>query len=104
MKPFLAGLCLALLTVGLFVAAGCSDDTAPGVTNIMLFSTTNQYTGNLGGRAGADAKCAADNRPAGRSTVHALISVTAADCISNMPATFGFPTNVPIDLHPPQAH
>ena len=96
MKPFLASFCGAVLIAGLLFFAGCSDDTAAAPVNIMLFSTTNQYDGNLGGRAGADAKCAADNKPAGRKTVHAFISVSAADCISNMPATYGFPANVPV--------
>ncbi|MGE5550639.1 MAG: hypothetical protein ACM3ZC_08920 [Bacteroidota bacterium] len=48
-------------------------------------------------RTGADAIAAA-NRPlvmAGK-ICHAFISISAADCIANMPANYGFPTNIPI--------
>lgn len=69
---------------------------------IYMYATASLYDGNLKGaqadaRAGADAIALA-NRPtflAGK-TVHAFISISATDCIANMPNTFGFPDNIPI--------
>jgi hypothetical protein len=55
------------------------------------------FDGNLGGRAGADALCAASaNRPAGYSNYRALISVSATDEIRDMPTNYGLPTNMQI--------
>lgn len=69
-------------------------------TKIYLY-TAGMHNGNLKGsypdaRTGADVIAA--NRPlnlAGK-TVHAFISISATDSIANMPASFGFPSNIPI--------
>jgi hypothetical protein len=100
------GLLILLLAVTLL--AGCgggnSGDPTPPPTKIYLFVTTIKYNGNLkaaysSARAGADALVKLpDNLPAGLvgKTVHAFISVSANDCIVNMPTTFHFPSNIPI--------
>lgn len=61
---------------------------------LVLFSTASTYNGNLGGRAGADALCAAST-PAGVTNVHAFISI-APVAIADMPVKYGYPTNLPI--------
>lgn len=49
--------------------------TTPAVPKIILWVTAGKWDGNLGGVAGANAKCAADpNRPAGYAHVQAVIS------------------------------
>lgn len=67
------------------------------VNPIQLFSA-GLSRGNLGGRAGADAFCAA--RAAADSlscaNVHAFANFGVNDQIKHMPANFGLPTNVPI--------
>ncbi len=48
----------------------------------------------IGGRAGADTKCqTASNKPAGYGNYRALISVSDADEIRDMPANYGIPTS-----------
>lgn len=71
---------------------------------IYMYATTTLYDGNLKGtmadaRTGADAIALANRPPTPNlsgKTVHAFISVSATDCIANMPNTFGFPDNIPI--------
>jgi hypothetical protein len=55
------------------------------------------YNGNLGGRAGADSICVA-NKPGsiGNTNVHALISISPTDTISNMYANHGVNNNIPV--------
>jgi hypothetical protein len=55
------------------------------------------HDGNLGGRAGADALCAA-NKPGGvaNTNIHALLSTSPADSIANMPANYGIATGKPL--------
>lgn len=65
---------------------------------VILFPTPGAFAGNLGGRAGADQLCAQASSsvcPAS-SSVHAVLSVSDADAIANMPANFGLPTDLPI--------
>ncbi len=79
-------------------AAAQSPGPAP-VTQIVLYAAGVTRDGNLGGRAGADAICAASgNRPAGAeyTNFRAFISVSAADEIRDMPGNYGVPTTVPI--------
>ena len=75
-----------------------TEEPAAEVTQIVMFSA-GTYDGNLGGRAGADALCAA-NAPAslGSEYTHfrAFISVNAGDEIRDMPGNYGVPTDVPI--------
>lgn len=58
--------------------------------SIWLFSSRTTHTGDLGGRAGADALCAVDGAgidpTGGCTTVKAFIGVGAGDLISNLPA------------------
>jgi hypothetical protein len=101
MKPrnFVIGVMLFACVLGGGIVLSCddSDSGGKGPSKLVLFGTDTSYTGNLGGRAGADTKCAADvNRPAGLTHIRAFISVTADDCIANMPDNYNFPDNVPI--------
>lgn len=54
---------------------------------IVAMFNGGQYTGNLGGRAGADALCVA-NKPAsiGNTNVRAFISISSTDTIASMPS------------------
>lgn len=75
------------------IAVICANGSA-----IRLFSA-GAHNGNLGGRSGADAKCASAASTQGltcSSGVHALISVDSNDEIRDMPANYGVPTNVQI--------
>lgn len=62
-----------------------------------LYFTTAQYTGDLGGRSGADAKCAAEvsNKPTGCGTGWAFMSITSNDRIMDFPTTKGVITTLP---------
>lgn len=53
--------------------------------------------GALGGRSGADARCAAAAAlaPGSWTHVHALVAISASDDIASMPANFGMPPSVP---------
>ncbi len=80
--------------------SGSSDSTP--VTQLVFFATDNGGTGwgngNLGGRSGADAKCASA-KPAGLSCPngnHALLSFSASDQISDMPTKYGFSSTLPV--------
>jgi len=65
-----------------------------GATAIVMYRVDdNLRDGNLGGRAGADALCAASaNAPAGYANYRAFISVDANDEIRDMPGNYGVPT------------
>ncbi|NOY99817.1 MAG: PqqD family peptide modification chaperone [Chloroflexi bacterium] len=67
-----------------------AQSAPPPATNIVLYNA-GQRNGALGGRAGADALCAAAI-PAGYTTSHAFISISAGDTIAGLP----IPTNLPI--------
>ena len=60
-----------------------------------LFDTATAYTGNLGGRSGADSKCNSDtDKPSAcTSAAWAFISVNSNDEIRDMPTTKGVFTN-----------
>jgi len=99
LKKQLLVLFTALFVICAFSIPGCDSDSSSDNTpdKLYLFSTNPGYDGNLGGRAGADAKCKTDvNKPDGLNNVHALISVTENDCIANMPANYNFSDNIPI--------
>lgn len=66
---------------------------APGAAIVMYRVDDTLRDGNLGGRAGADALCAASaNRPAGYANARAFISVGTGDAIADMPGNYGVPT------------
>ncbi len=82
-------------------ADSSSSDSTP-VTQLVFFATDNGGTGwgsgNLGGRSGADAKCASV-KPAALSCPngnHALLSFSAGDQISNMQTNYGFSSSLPV--------
>ena len=71
--------------------------------SIVFFATHKTYTGNLGGRSGADAICLSnmDNKTISMvnhscSNVRAVISVSATDEIRDMASNYSIPTNVDI--------
>ncbi|MEZ4223647.1 MAG: hypothetical protein R3B13_22045 [Polyangiaceae bacterium] len=73
-------------------------DGGLAANNLVLFHAGQQQS-NLGGRAGADTKCAtalASEAVLAGATSHAFISVSAADEIRDMPTTYSLPTNRPI--------
>ena len=87
-----------VLILCVVISCGGDDKSTTSITKIHMFgSGDNRYSGNLGGRSGADAIITA-NLPSSLSnvTIHALISIDETDCIANMPVTFNFPANVPI--------
>lgn len=51
---------------------------------VIYVYSAGQYAGNLGGRSGADATCVSAGPPAGTTTVHAFLSVTASDKIDDL--------------------
>ena len=64
-------------------------------TRILIYMTTNSYSGALGGRAGADTKC--DLGVAlGCSVNRAFLSVNSSDEIQDMPTNYGIQTNIPV--------
>lgn len=72
---------------------------APAVpaTDIIIYAAGAGYNGNLGGRAGANAKCSASgNKPAGYTNFAAFISVNASDTIAGREAFSGISTSTPI--------
>lgn len=63
-------------------------------TNIILYGQGTAYTGNLGGRGGANSKCVAStNKPAGYSNYAAFISVNSSDTIAGRQAYSGLDTS-----------
>jgi hypothetical protein len=68
------------------VLLGVKPNTPPVPTPpaaIYIYSAGQQPNGNLGGRTGADAICAAANPTAG-TTVHAFLSVDSSDQITDL--------------------
>jgi hypothetical protein len=67
---------------------------------LWLFETVGAFQGNMGGRAGADARCAAARtafHPALLcNRVHALLGVSAADRLADMAANHGVPQEAPV--------
>ncbi len=91
----------ALAALALAAANSGSGSGTP-VTQLVFFPTDNSGagwgSGNLGGRSGADAKCAS-TKPAGLSCPngnHALLSFSASDQVSNMPTNYGFSSSLPV--------
>jgi hypothetical protein len=64
------------------------------LTKYYLYTTASVYTGNLGGRTGADNKCNLDsNKPSTCGSGWAFISVNSSDEIRDMPTTKSINTN-----------
>ncbi len=59
------------------------------ISPIFVFVTPSTYNGNLGGRSGADSKCAAA-APSGAANVHALLSVNASSEIQDLWSLYGY--------------
>jgi hypothetical protein len=92
-RTTLRSACLALAAL----LTGCGGGSSkPAPTAVYLFAAA-KHDCNLGGRAGADAIARAGLPSAliGK-TVHAFLSTSAADDIASMPATYGFPSDVPV--------
>lgn len=93
------GMVAALAPVLISIVAPTPAAAQSAGPRIILYQASNgaSFDGNLGGRAGADALCAASaNKPAGYSNYRAFISTSAADEIRDMPTNYGVPTNLPI--------
>ncbi len=91
---------LSALLASIIIAAGCpAPDPGYVPAKIYMFSA-GLHTGDLGGRTGADVLASAAVSGAGLAGTtryaHAFISVSASDCIANMPSTYGFPSNIPV--------
>jgi hypothetical protein len=73
---------------------GSVDDVAP---RYYLYVSDTKYSGNLGGRSGADSICnSSSNKPSNCTTAAwAFISVNTADEIQDMPSTKGINTSLP---------
>lgn len=74
------------------------DFTVEQAGSVVLFASAS-YTGNLGGRAGADARCAlAAPSVCASSAVHvrAILSVSTTDTVAAMPVSYGLPTQAPL--------
>ncbi|MDY6877927.1 MAG: hypothetical protein SWK90_17230 [Chloroflexota bacterium] len=63
---------------------------------IILYAAGTPYNGNLGGRSGADSKCAA-GLPGGYTNYRAFLSISLADEIQDMPSLYGVPTDIIIE-------
>ena len=75
---------------------GVVDESIAIVQKYYLYDTAGLYTGNLGGRDGADSKCDSDtNKPCVYGTGWAFISVTDSDEIRDFPDTKGIDTTKP---------
>lgn len=62
-------------------------------TNVVLYSQGTAFTGDLGGRSGANTKCSVSpNKPAGFSNFAAFLSVDASDTIAGRQAFPGLDT------------
>jgi hypothetical protein len=78
--------------------AGASVQLTPTPKTVIYLDSTAR-NGNLGGRSGADATCASSpSKPSNAisGSVHAFISVNAADEIRDMPSTYGYNSSNPI--------
>ncbi|MCB0271555.1 MAG: hypothetical protein KDD46_00920 [Bdellovibrionales bacterium] len=63
---------------------------------LFIFGSYNSYNGNLGGRVGADTKCAQGMPLGSNYSYHAILSVSAADSVVNAPTNFGFAYDYPV--------
>lgn len=71
------------------------DQNCDGVVDnliLLLYMAPSTYSGNLGGRSGADSKCDL-GAALGCSINRAFISVSATDEIRDMPTTYNIPTD-----------
>jgi hypothetical protein len=60
-------------------------------------SNETTYTGNLGGRSGADATCSAHpKKPASAYNVHAFLSVNGSSRIQDLPTLYGYTSANPV--------
>lgn len=88
---------LALASLILFTGCPGAGVQPPSPRKIILFGTERLYTGDLGGRSGADTKVQNDSaRPEGLTKVHAFLSVDSDDCLQNFPERYGFSRDLPI--------
>jgi prepilin-type N-terminal cleavage/methylation domain-containing protein len=62
---------------------------------ILIYMSSSTYTGNLGGRSGADSKCDLGTT-LGCQINRAFISVNADDEIRDMPSNYGVDTSIPV--------
>jgi hypothetical protein len=90
--------CVGLGTPILGTASPCTVTSATNeaTTHVIIYSDngngSGNHTGNLGGRTGADAFCAAStSKPAGFTSYRALISVDGTDQILDMPTKYSIP-------------
>ncbi|MCB0272238.1 MAG: hypothetical protein KDD46_04420 [Bdellovibrionales bacterium] len=69
------------------------DPSVDEESRIYIYATAQPYTGNLGGRVGADAICQSD-LPAALDgyEAHAILSYSVNEKVNDMPETFGLPT------------
>jgi hypothetical protein len=75
--------------VTIFGVTGNQKVVSPGLPTMIVYRG-DEGDGNMGGRSGADARCAA-NLPPGYSNYRALISVSETDEVQDMPANYGVP-------------
>ncbi len=100
MKNRFLGPFLLLIIGSVFLINACADSSSDGDIDVILLYNAGEHNGNFddggGARAGIDELCSnSSNKPAG-TTVHALISIDAADTVKLMPQTYGFSSSVPI--------
>jgi len=87
---------VAVKDAGLNKAVYTTVSKVPTVptTDIILYAQGTSYTGNLGGRSGANAKCVASaNKPASYSNFAAFLSVNSSDTIAGRQAFSGLNTS-----------
>jgi hypothetical protein len=90
---------VAVKDAGLNKAVYTTASKAPSVptTNIILYAHETTYTGNLGGRSGANTKCTSStNKPAGYTNYAAFLSVNATDTLAGREAFTGLSTSTNI--------
>jgi hypothetical protein len=95
---------MTLLAASIIGATGCEsiyeDYYNQEEKYIYLFRTESAYTGNLGGRIGADAICKTAYETyysrLGAKDVRALINVSALDEIQDMQGNYGIPVDAPV--------
>jgi hypothetical protein len=77
----------------LLLASGLPCSLSTTSTKLVLYDA-GTHNGNLGGRGGADVLCNfSANKPSGTTKVHAFISISATDQISDMPAKYCYQTS-----------
>lgn len=70
-------------------------------SGLILYNASNSttgFTGNLGGRSGADSKCSSE-KPSSLTQctrIRALITVDSSDTISSMPTNYSVPSGIPV--------